>query len=38
VHSDTRTNEVGEGRELGLNQVLDLNPLPFVPDEQVLIG
>ncbi len=38
VHDDTRTNEVGEGRELGVNQVLDLDPFPFVPDEQVLIG
>src|SRR6266849_7662716 len=38
VHGDTRTNEVGEERELGTNQVLDLDPIPFVADEQVLIG
>jgi hypothetical protein len=38
AHDDTRTNEIGEGRELGANQVLDFDPSPFVPDEEVLIG
>jgi hypothetical protein len=28
VHGDTRTDEVGEERELGANQVLDLDPIP----------
>jgi hypothetical protein len=35
---DTRTNEVGEVRKLDANQVRDLDPAPFVADEQVLIG
>src|SRR5262249_24304335 len=38
MHGDTRTNEVREMRELGVDQVLDLDPVPFVADEQVLIG
>ena len=38
VQGDTRTDEVGEVRELGTNQVRDLDPIPFVSDEQVLIG
>src|SRR6266478_1651454 len=38
VHGDTRANEIGEVRELGANQVRDLHPIPFVADEQVLIG
>jgi len=38
VHSDTRTKEVGEGRELGLNQVLDLNPFHSFRTSRVLIG
>src|SRR5215470_3604121 len=38
MHGDTRTNEVGEMRELSVNQVLDINSLPLVPDHQVLIG
>jgi hypothetical protein len=33
---DTRTKKVGEGRDLGANQVLDLDPFPFALDEQVL--
>src|SRR5260370_1427951 len=37
-HGDTRANEIGEMRELGANQVRDLDPIPFVADEQVLIG
>src|SRR5215475_3442526 len=35
---DTRTNEVGEIRELTANQVIDVNSPPLVPDEQVLVG
>jgi hypothetical protein len=35
---DPRANEVGEVRELGPNQVSDPNSMPFVADEQVLIG
>src|SRR5262249_21427473 len=38
VQGDTRTDEVGKVRELGTNQVLDLHTIPFVADEQVLIG
>src|SRR5499427_395675 len=38
MQGDTRTNEAREMRELGAHQILDLNPFPFVPDEQVLIG
>src|SRR5262249_49255898 len=38
VHGYTRTNEVCERRELSTNQVLDLDPIPRVPHEQVLIG
>src|SRR5262249_24337300 len=33
-----RTNEVGEMRELGVNQVFNINSLPLVSEEQVLIG
>src|SRR5215831_5933405 len=36
LRGDTRTNEVGEGSELRADQVLDPDPIPFVPDEQVL--
>ncbi len=36
--SAARTNEVGEVRELGVNQVLDPDAIPFVSDEQVLIS
>jgi hypothetical protein len=38
AHHDTRTNKISEGRELGANQVLDFDPLPFILDEEVLIG
>ena len=38
LHGDTRTDEVGEMRKLGANQVCHIDPLPFVADEQVLIG
>jgi hypothetical protein len=38
AHGDTRINEIGEGGELGMNQVLDVDSIPFVADEQVLIG
>src|SRR5713101_5057362 len=33
-----RTNQVGEVRELGAGQVRDLDPIPFIAHEQVLIG
>jgi hypothetical protein len=35
VHDNTRANEIGEGRELGANQVLDLDPMPCIADEEV---
>ena len=38
LHGNTRTNEIGEMRELGTHQIRYLHPLPFIPDEQVLIG
>jgi hypothetical protein len=38
VHGDTRTNEVGEERELSTNEVLDFDPIPCIADQQVLIG
>jgi hypothetical protein len=38
MHRDTRTNKVGEGRELSANQVPGLHPSPFVPNESFLIG
>jgi hypothetical protein len=38
VHGNTRTNEIGEGRELSADQVVDLYAIPFVSDEQVVIG
>ena len=38
VRGDTRTNEAGEGRELGTNQILDLDPVPLIPHQQVLVG
>jgi hypothetical protein len=38
VDGNARTNEVGQMRQLGQDQVLDLDPIPFVPDEQVLTG
>jgi hypothetical protein len=38
VHGNTRTNEVGERRELSANQVVDLYAILFVSDEQVVIG
>jgi hypothetical protein len=36
--TDTKANEISEGGELGANQVLDFDPPPFVPNEEVLIG
>jgi hypothetical protein len=38
THGDTRANKIGEARELGANQVLDLDPMPFILDEEILIG
>src|SRR5262249_45625274 len=32
-----RTNETRELREVGTNQILDVNSLPIVPDEEVVI-
>src|SRR4029077_9313408 len=37
-HGDTRINKIGEVRELSANQVFDVDPIPFIADEQVLIG
>jgi hypothetical protein len=38
MHDDARTDEVGQVRELGINQALDIDRLPFIPDEQILIA
>jgi hypothetical protein len=38
VQGNTRTDKIGKMRELGANQVFDLDPVPFIPDEQVLVG
>jgi hypothetical protein len=38
LHGDTKTNEVGKKRELGAGQIPDFDPMPFAPDEQVLMG
>src|SRR5215467_14521410 len=38
MDTDAGTNKVGEVRELGANQILDLDPIPLVADQQVLIG
>jgi hypothetical protein len=35
---NTRPNAIGERGELSVNQVLDVDTIPFVADEQVLIG
>ena len=35
---DTRPNEVGEVRELSVDQIMDVDPIPFIADEEVLIG
>jgi hypothetical protein len=38
AHLDTRAKKIGEGRELGADQVLGLCPMPFTLDEEVLVG
>jgi hypothetical protein len=38
VRSDPRPQKVRKMRELGAHQILDINALPLVPDQQVLIG
>ena len=38
VQSDPRPDKIRKVRELGAHQILHVNPLPFVPDQQVLIG
>jgi hypothetical protein len=38
VHGNAKTDQVGQMRQLGADQILDLDPIPFVPDEQVLTG
>src|SRR5260370_12465854 len=38
MDADARTDEVGEVRELGTNQVRNLDRIPFVADKQILIG
>jgi hypothetical protein len=30
VHGNTKTNEIGEGRKVRANQVVDLDAIPFV--------
>jgi hypothetical protein len=37
MDADARTNEISEVRELGTNQVFDLDPIPRVAHEQFLI-
>jgi hypothetical protein len=38
IQDNARTNQIGEMRELGAHQLLDVNSLPLVPEQQVLIG
>src|SRR5262249_47611483 len=38
VHRDPGPHEIGKKGELGSRQILDINSLPLVPDQQVLIG
>src|SRR5258708_10293912 len=38
LYDDTGTNKIREVRELGANKVLDVDSMPFVSDEQILIG
>ncbi len=38
MHCNARANEVGEMRELGAGEVRDLDPIPLIAHEQVLIG
>src|SRR5260370_35617133 len=38
VDRDPRADKVGKMCELGAHQLIDIDSLPLVPDEQVLIG
>jgi hypothetical protein len=38
IYDDTRADEVGEVRQLSLDQVPDLHSSPFIPNQQVLIS
>jgi hypothetical protein len=38
VHSDPRPYKVRKMRELGADQLINIDPLPFITDQQVLIG
>jgi hypothetical protein len=38
VHGNAKANEIGERRKLLANQVVDLDAIPFLSDEQVVIG
>jgi hypothetical protein len=38
VRSDPRPDKVCKVRELGARQILHIDPMPLVPNQQVLIG
>src|SRR6266478_8328149 len=38
MHRDPGPHKIGKIGELGAHQILDVNSLPLVPDQQVLIG
>ena len=38
MHRDPGPHEIGKMGELGAHQILDINSLPLIPDQQVLIG
>jgi hypothetical protein len=38
VHSDPRSYKATKMRERGADQLIDIDSLPLVPDQQVLIG
>jgi hypothetical protein len=38
VDIDPRASKIRKVCELGTHQILDINSLPLVPDQQVLIG
>jgi hypothetical protein len=38
VYRDPGPHKIGKIGELGAHQILDVNSLPLVPDQQVLIG
>jgi hypothetical protein len=35
---NTRPNEAGKMCELGVDLIIDVDPIPFIADEEVLIG